>query len=251
MKVAVLTICYNEEQFIGSVIKNWEGKISRHLVLLSSKPWHGLELPKDKTRAIAIRRGADVMELPWPSEAAQRNWGLGALSTYDYVLMVDADELYEEADQFKILEALGTNAGTWRVDNKNAYRIDDVVTYFKVPEYKLDPPDTHHPLIAVNPKLVTIKEHRIPSQDFMIPIPDVKMHHVSYLREDLRLYHKFRQFEHHEAVHRGWFANKWQVWTPEMDDVRAYGQEKSKAVPAIMPQEIRTLLEIGRNDATL
>ncbi len=250
MKVAALTLAYQEENFIGSVIRNWKGKVSDHIVLVSSKPWHGIELPKDKTEAIARRLGAQVMSLPWPSETAQRNWGLGSLSGYDYVLIVDADELYEEADQLKILEALGTNAGEWRVDNKNAYRVDNVVTYFKTANFKLDPPDSHFPLIAVNPQAVTFKEHRIPSQDYQLPIP-VKMHHVTYLREDLRLYHKFRQFEHHEQVHRGWFENKWKTWTPDMEDVRAYGGLSSKAVPCVMPDEIKELLRLGAEDGTV
>ncbi len=251
MRVAVCTIAYREASTIGSVIRNWQGLCERHLVLLSKEPWGGMSLPDDGTGRIATKLGAEVIELPFPSETTQRNWALGYLYKYDFVLFVDADELYERADQLKILEALGTNAREFRVDNKDCYRIPHVKTYFKSAEYELSPPDTHEPLIAVNPKKITIKEHRVPSSDYQLPIPRVTMHHVTYLRENLRLYHKFRQFEHRDAVKKDWFAEKWMKWTPEMTDVRAYGGESSQAVPTVMPPEIQTLLALGLQDATI
>ncbi len=251
MRVAVCTIAYREAATIGAVIRNWKGKCERHLVLLSSEPWHGMSLQDDGTKEIATRLGAEVIELPFPSETSQRNWALAHLYDFNYVLQVDADELYEEADQLKILEALGTNAGEWRVDSKNCYRIPIIETYFKSQDYVLSPRDSHQPCIALNPKVVTFKKWRMPSQDYQLAIPDVKMHHVTYLRNDLRLYHKFQQFEHYDQVHPGWFHEKWKKWDESMDDVRAYGNEKSKAVPYDMPAEIRELLKQGQNDATI
>lgn len=243
MRVAVCTIVYNEEAFIGGVIKNWKGKVEKHLILSSTRPWHGMSIPDDKTNKIARKLDVELITLPWASERSQRNWGLGYLYDYDYVLVVDADELYEEQDQFKILEILGTNAGEFRVDNTNCYRIPQVVTYFKTPEYILDPPDSHEPLIAINPKKATFQECRIPSQQYIVPIPSVKMHHLTFLRDDLRLWHKLHQFEHYNDVKPGWFENTWKHWTPDTENVRERGVVASKAVPATMPKEIRDLLE--------
>ncbi len=251
MRVAVVSIAYREANFIGAVIRNWRGKCEKHLVLLSSAPWHGMSLPDDGTKAIAQRLGAEVIELPFASERSQRNWALGYLHDYNYVLQVDADELYEEADQLKILDALGTSAGEWRVDSTNCYRIPKMITYFKSADYVLDPPDLHEPCIAVNPKAITFRDCRIPSTDYQLPIPDVKLHHCTYLRENLRLWHKFKQFEHHDQVRQGWFEDTWMKWTPETENVRAYGKEQSKAIPFDMPKEIRDLLALGLEDAMI
>ena len=240
MKVAVLTIAYREDKFINAVLKNWQGKVHKHLVLESKIPWHGHELPEDRTREIVAKYPhAEYITLNWRSEAIQRNWGLARLYEYDYVLIVDADELYEERDQLTILESIG------RVekyqDNTWAYRTPHVQTYFKTPDYVLDPPDTHEPIIAVNPKKVTFTEHRQVTTDYLIPI-EVTMHHLTYLRDDLRLYHKLQQFEHYDQVKKNWFEEKWKQWTPDTEDVRSYGQEKSKAIRYPLPDELRALL---------
>jgi len=240
MRIAVLTITYREQEFIESVIKNWEGKVYTHLILESSKPWHGQELPEDKTKEICKKYPhVQFVSLAWPSETAQRNWGLGYLYDYDYVLIVDSDELYTEEDQTKILSSIG-NEEKFQ-DNTWCYRTPKVVTYFKTPEYVLDPPDTHEPVIAVNPKKVTFIDARIVDTQYIIPI-DVSMHHLTYLRNDLRLYHKLQQFEHFDQVKKDWFMEKWRKWTPEMEDVRAYGGEKSKAIKRPLPDELKNLL---------
>ena len=247
-RVAIMTIAYNEEDFIGAVVRNWKGKVHKHCVFLSSKPWHGQELPKDKTEEIAKSHGAEVVSMHWPSETAQRNYALGYLRDYDYVLIVDADELYTEADTFKILDTLGTTGGEWRVDNINCYRIGTMKSYFKTTDYILDPPDTHKPNVAIDPKKTTFRDCRIPSQDLEILVPDVVMHHVSYLRNDLRLYHKMKQFEHYNQVSNEWFNEVWKKWHPDSENVRAYGREISKAVQDPMPEEIKKLLFEGYYD---
>lgn len=242
MRVAVCTIVYNEDAFIGAVVNNWKGKVAKHLVLSSSIPWHGMSLHADKTNEIAQKLGAEVISRQWSSETSQRNWGLGYLADFDYVLAVDSDELYEESDQLKILESLGQNAGEFRVENTNCYRVPSVVTYFKTPGFVIEPPDTHEPLIAINPRVSVFKDCRLPSQQYVIPIPGVKMHHLTYLREDIRLWHKLHQFEHFDQVRRDWFESVWKKWTPEMVNVRNMGYELARAVPGVMPDEILTLL---------
>ena len=104
MRIAVLTLVYNEEDTIGGVIKNWEGLVEKHLVLHSDKPWHGGELPPDETENIVKRfKHTEFIRIQWDSETQQRNWGLGRLYDFDYVLIVDADEFYERKDCEKML----------------------------------------------------------------------------------------------------------------------------------------------------
>lgn len=237
MRIGVLTLCYNEELLLPAVLKNWQGKVDTHLVLHTDKPWHGQELPHDRSEEISRSFGAYFVRLPWKDEAEQRNWGLAYLYDCDYVLIVDADELYTEADQQTLLSSLGVPG---KFDNLDCYRAEKVVTYFKTPDYRLDPPDSHQPVVAVNPKKRLFTETRIPG-NYQIPLP-ISLHHLSYLRDDQRLVHKFQQFEHYDQVKRDWFENTWKTWTPESEDVRAYGREKSKAIYNPMPEELRLLI---------
>jgi hypothetical protein len=236
MKIAVLTVTYREGDLIQSVIENWKGHIRKHLVIEAKEPWQGLELPEDDTRKTC--ESYDHVEYvrfnKFNNETEQRNWGLGRLYDYDYVLIVDADEIYTAEDKYTILSSLGKNG---RYENLNCYRANKVCTYFKTPYYKLDPPDTHKPVIAVNPKKVIFSEHRVPDTQCQIPL-DVTLHHLSYLRSNERMFHKIQQFMHFDLVKEGWFKNVWMNWNDKMENVRAYGEEKSKAVPAKPPQEV-------------
>jgi glycosyltransferase involved in cell wall biosynthesis len=241
MKIAVLTICFNEEETIGQVINNWDGLVYKHLVLHSDKPWHGLDLPPDRTEEIVRSfRHTEFIRLPWKSEHDQRNWGLAYLYEYDYVLIVDADEFYTKADQEIILSRIGQKNAF--EDNQWCYRIPLIETYFKSLDYRLDPPDGHQPVIAVDPKKIVFIDCRIPSTPYQIPIDGVTMHHATYLRNEKRLRSKLTQFEHHDQVKRNWMDEVYTKWSPEMEDVRAYGSEKSKAILNPAPQEIKDLI---------
>jgi hypothetical protein len=247
MKIAVQIIAYNEEETIAATIKNWLGKVHTITVFHSDKPWHGQDLPHDKTQPICEALGVKFIRLPWISEAEQRNWALAYHYEFDYVLIVDADELYTEEDQDTILRTLGNPPDDELHDNLNCYRVPKVRSYFKGTDYVLDPPDTHKPLLAVNPKKVIIRRERIPSQDYEINVP-VTLHHVSYLRNEKRFYHKLQQFEHHHMVNPRYFFDTFKPWKPGDETVvRAYGQEKSKAIFSPMPQELIALLDFSRS----
>jgi hypothetical protein len=241
MKIATLTITYRESDLIESVIKNWNGKVAKHLIIETKEPWQGPELPWDTTREICEKypHVEYVTFTKFRDEAEQRNWGLGKLYDYDYVLVVDADELYTAKDQETILNSIGAEERL--VDNTWAYRAGCVRTYFKTPEYVLDPPDTHESVVAVNPKKILFKENRCLDSQYVIPL-DITMHHISYMRSDERIRTKFLQFMHYDQAKKDWYTNVWLNWTPDMDDVRGYGKEKSKAVKDPMPKELRELL---------
>lgn len=240
MKIAVLTLVYNEETTIGAVIKNWEGLVDKHLVLHTNKPWHGKDLPPDRTEEIVKSfKNTEFIRGNWIREHDQRNFGLGRLYDYDYVLIVDADELYTREDAEKIVNSLGKELPFY--DNLDCYRVGDIKTYFKNLDYALDPADTHQPVLALNPKKVSFTEVRIPSTSYQIPI-DVTLHHLTYCRQRERLVNKLEQFEHWDGVKSFWMEEKFDKWTPDMEDVRAYGHEKSKAIFNPAPQEIKDLI---------
>ena len=246
MKVAVQIIAYNEEATIAAVLRNWIGKVHTITVFHSDKPWHGQELPHDRTQRICEDMQIEFIRLPWRSETEQRNWALARHYDFDYVLIVDADELYTEADQFTLLETIGKRNDAEMHDNLWCYRVGRVETYFKTPEWIMDPPDRHRPVVAIDPKKAIFTDCRIPSTQYQIPLP-ITMHHLSYLRDEMRLYHKLQQFEHHDRVKKGYF-DTFKNWKPgDKTIVRAHESEPSIAVPGKMPEELCTLLEFNKN----
>lgn len=241
MKVSILTITYRESDLIEAVIKNWNGKVDKHLILETKEPWQGPELAWDGTKKICDKY--DHVEYitfnKFRDETEQRNWALGYLYDYDYVLIVDADELYTEKDQQLILDSIGVVKPF--EDNQDCYRAGYIETYFKTPDYVWEPHDTHEPTIAVNPKKVLFTDCRIPNTQYQIPL-DVKLHHLSYLRVDERIETKLKQFMHHDQVLDSWYEDVWKKWTPEMKNIRPYGPHQVSTVKRPMPHELTELL---------
>lgn len=230
MKVAVMTIAYNEEETIGAVIKNWKG-LATHYVFLSTNPWHSND-ESDKTKQIAEDLGAIVVEGEWKGETEQRNWALKYLQDYDYVLIVDADELYTEEDKKKILDSL---------DGEDCYRAKRTMTYWKTTDYTITPPDRHQPCIAINPKTMDFREVRIPNTGWQ-PVIDVTMHHLSYCKSDEKIKNKVQQFEHYDIIKPNWYEEKWEKWELETEDIHPYNRDNHKAIYKPLPEELKKLI---------
>jgi len=241
-KIAVLTLCYNEEETLGAVLENWKGNCEKHLVLHTDRPWHGPDQPPDGSEDITGRYShAEFVRLNWRSETAQRNWGLGKLHEYDMVAIVDADELYTQEDIKKIIEKVSEQRGVNGTQDV-CFRVPVVRTYFKSHDLVIDPPDSHLPVVVVNPKKILFVDKRAPSTDQQVQIPGVTMHHLSYAKSDIKLWHKIQQFEHHDEVHDGWFDRTIKNFNPDLTNVRPYGIQQSKLVGYSLPDELRKLL---------
>lgn len=238
MEIAILTIAYNEQDTIKAVMEQW--KDFKHLVLHSEKPWNGKNEPKDNTEEIVKRfKNAEFIRMDFKNEEEQRNYGLKMLYDYDYVLIVDADELYISDDRKKILNTIG-KINNYE-DNNFCYRASKVITYYKDLNHRLYPSDTHEPVIAVNPKKIFFKEARIPNTDYQIPI-SVKLHHLTYCKSDKKMKNKFNQFSHFNQVKENWYNEVWKK--DKIDNVRAYGDINSKAVFSPAPEEIKKIIKI-------
>lgn len=233
-KIAVLTIAYNEEEWIGKCVEQFKPFGLKHLVLLSTFPWNGVPtVPVDRTESIVKEKGADLIVQFWPSEAEQRNAGLSLLYDYDYVLIVDADEFYDEDSIESMLVTLSKS-------KEPCYRIKEMVTYWKTPEYVLSPADKHQPIIAVNPKRVKFKETRQPMdaltgkfQDWQ-PVMEVTMHHHSWDKSDSKIQEKIQSYSHANIIPPNWYDEVWLKWEPGSDMVvHPYGREKSKAIKKV------------------
>lgn len=95
-KLSVVIITYNEERNIGRCIDSVLPVADEVLVLDS--------LSTDKTCAIAVAKGARVVQQPFAGYIEQKNAAL-ALAGFDLVLSLDADEALDERLQQSILAA--------------------------------------------------------------------------------------------------------------------------------------------------
>jgi len=250
MRIAVCTLAFNEPQYIAPCIKQWEGLVGKHLVLVSDVSWNGTTHEDDPTAEIAGAYGADVVVSSWTSEAEQRNYGLELLKEYDYVLIVDADEFYTRADREKIITTLTVSARHpgWTPTERNK-----MLTYWKTHEYIFDPQDQHIPTIAVDPKLVTCTEHRQfrvlrDARDQAVRYNEecgeigVQMHHFSWVKTDEQVLAKIQAYSHADIVGKDWYDTVWLKWTPGDMKIRPYGVEQSIATHHPAPQEIIDLI---------
>lgn len=245
MRFAICTIAYNESEYIQACINNWKGLVDEHLVLVSTKPWNGKPVKDDGTMEIAKNAGAKVIVDYWASEAKQRNYGLDILKDYDYVLIVDPDEFYTKSDQHKLFVALNKPiTNNYRGDRYiPAFSVKNVITYWKAPDYVLNPPDTHKPFIAVDPKQTRFFEHRQLEPIGYAELLDITCHHFSWVKSDKKIREKIQSYSHSSAIRPDWYEEVWEKWVPGCGmNVRPYGKP-SVATYKECPEEVLNMLE--------
>jgi glycosyltransferase involved in cell wall biosynthesis len=240
VKIAVLIITYNEEEYIKQCINQW-GELPV-LVLLSTKPWNGIPKESDNSLRLIKETNAKVVCQEWKTEYEQRNYGLAMLYDYDWVIISDSDEFYTEKDRKLLLETLENS-------QEKCHRANELVTYWKSSDFIFEPGDKHKPIIAVNPKKIKFFEHRQPQSVEEIklqqeqPIIPVKIHHFSWVKPDNKIKGKIEAFSHYDIIKPGWYEDVWLKWNLEMNDIRPYGREISKAVFSPAPEEIKKLIQ--------
>lgn len=237
MRFGVMTIAYNEERFIKACVNQFLGlPIEQHLVLVSETPWHGPQLPPDNTDRIARDFGAVVVKGSWASEAEQRNFAMNWLSDMDWVLVVDADELYVKASLENLLEYLSGPA------EFPAYGIGRLKTYWKNTDMVIRPEESGGLIVAAKPGVNFVDKRCIDSAWSFLP-PSIIMHHLSYVRTDEEMLKKIQAFEHFDEIVPGWYENVWQAWRPGMVDIHPVSPPSfSQAKLAPLPESLKELL---------
>jgi glycosyltransferase involved in cell wall biosynthesis len=236
LNFAVCTVAYNEAEWIRACILQFKPWIDRHVVLVSSQPWFGAARRDDGTAQLAIDNGAEVHVKHWQDEAEQRNWGLTLLADFDYVLIVDADELYSPAAIKETLAVIDR-------DQDSYFRVAEMRTYWKTTDYVCAPPETWEaPIIAVDPQRARFRLHRqveLLSGDRPAAgkVP-VTLHHMSWVKSDAKVREKVETFSHAMDIRPGWYENVWLKWTPEtteIGDMSPYGRGEMYVVRCPCP----------------
>jgi glycosyltransferase involved in cell wall biosynthesis len=83
-RLSLVIVAQNEERTIGRVLDAARG-IADEIILVDSGS-------TDKTKEIAVQRGARVVHQDWLGYAAQKNFAIG-LASGDWILSLDADEI--------------------------------------------------------------------------------------------------------------------------------------------------------------
>lgn len=237
MKFGVCICVYNERDMLKACLKQFPKWIDRILVLISKKPWHGSNAPDAGRTELMLRnikdRRLEVISNDWSTEAIQRSWGLGRLHDMDWVFIVDADEFYTQEGWEKLKLKLE------KPDPESpVLTINEIITYWKTPQYKLNPGDAHKPVVAVDPKRTTIFDKR-ESVDMLRMITDVPMHHFSWVKSDDEVWQKIHNWSHAKDFDPTiWYNNVWLGWEEGMKNIHPYGGKGCSAVKVEPPTEI-------------
>lgn len=96
-QVSLVIVAQNEERTIGRVI-DAAGPICNEIILVDSGS-------TDKTKEIAADKGARVVHQDWLGYARQKNFAMD-LAQFDWILSLDADEIFTPALQAELLELI-------------------------------------------------------------------------------------------------------------------------------------------------
>jgi len=220
LKIAALTIAYREEKRIAKTINCLKGFIDYHLVMISQTSWSGEVKEMDKTEQIATGLGCEVILGHWNNEVEQRNLGLAILKDYDWVIIIDADEYYDPTSVKNLLQFIPS--ASLRV-----YGISTMKTYWKTPQYIIDPPESGGRLVLIKPDVKIIISLCVDESWGFLP-DDIILHHYSYVRTDEEMKSKVDYFQNIEKFVPNWYENVWLKWTPEMENLHPVQPESFK-----------------------
>jgi hypothetical protein len=234
-----MTVAFNEERFIKSCIKQFDGLDFLHLVLVSDRPWNG-DWPSDKTANIADKAGAEVIVGYWPGQAEQFNFGLSTIfKDFDWVLIVDADEFYTKDGIEQLIFDLNTGA--------DAVYAPNMKVFWKTPSYRIVPDQYDNPVIAVRPNKVRFSNKR--SLDCIRSASQTTLYHLSYVRNNDEMLKKIDSFEHtKEFDTQKWYKDVWLKWHENNQDNPinlhpVVPEQFSNAIFDPVPEELRKLFE--------
>jgi hypothetical protein len=189
--------------------------VERIFFFVSDSPWYGspraagidlsfLQQLPDPAAKVEIIRGN------WSNETEQRNITL-AYATHkglSHGLIIDADEVYNSSElQNALLYARGRPEITvWHAQ---------WYTYWKSPEYRIEPIEPYQPPILVTLGNVGFAETRNALGDAhdLIPPELCMCHHLSYALNEHALQSKhIMQSGHPQSAYQGWYEQKWKGW---------------------------------------
>lgn len=205
MKLGAVVLCANEWRFMTAVVGQLAKVADQILIVRNRRSFAGTLVELLPAPVLASTFIGD-----WPSDHATRNAGLDMLSDCDYVLTVDSDEIFLDADLKRLRELC----------ERNKYKAigSRLTTYWKTPEWRIDPPEHLVACVAVKKGTHFHDVRRVQDGDMVLGAR-LNCHHLSYVRTDEEMQAKLRNFAHADEVKPGWFENVWAKWKPELENL--------------------------------
>lgn len=231
-------ICHDDAVYLAAVIHAL-GDVPV-TVFVNEVAWGGAE-PGDWVLAakIAEEAGAKVISGTWPDEHEHRvavlNWA--KREGIRHLLIPDSDEIISP----ELLESLRKIASA---ELSDAVYVS-MLTYWKSPEYVIDPPERLMPAIMIGPETVQyqgIRQFR-GSRPLMLSHDHGVLHHLSYAGPESRIERKVSTWSHKDELVPNWWKDIWQRWDGERDLTNlhptvpeAYGRALRKPVPGVLEE---------------
>lgn len=230
MKIAVATVAYREARFMPKWLKHIPEWVDDVVVLCSTKPWYGEEVPDDGTKEIAESLGADVIAYDWKTEEDQRNAAQEYLSDCDWIVWLDPDE-FLTTDAWNCIRQIRSN--------ERAFIVAGQYTYWKN-GYIADPPIDYQQLVMVKPEVRFIDKRVVNCSYGTLPI---WIHHFSWARTDAEVWNKISHYAHAQDFDtQKWYDEVWLAWRPGMKDVHPTTPATlHELIPAHVPHELEVL----------
>lgn len=201
-------VAFNDTDFLEATLRMFQPFIDKIAVLTGEKSWMGnIQNDESVEKVVSpLTEEFDNIHLVkgnWKAEAEQRNEGLDYLKECDYVLIVDADEMWPTENIHKVQEFILKNSG-YNIFTTNWN------TRFKNINWRVDPKEPFKPIVAISNKkgLRFSKARAIASSyetaNMLIPERILVVEHFSYVRSDHpKIKEKLRTFSHANEVLNG------------------------------------------------
>lgn len=243
MRFGALIPCLNEWRFLPAVVGQLLKATDRCAIIRSRRSFSGASAALDPLPPFDPR--VEVLEGEWANAHATRNAGLDALSDCDYVFTIDSDEILLDGDLDQLRALCGRNQ--YHAIGSRLY------TYWKTPEYRIDPPEVLVALMAVRPSVRFVNDRRIVDGE-MVYARNVWCQHLSYVRTDDEMRDKLRLFPHAHEVVPGWFERVWRAWDENKRMTNLHPTHPANYYRAVYdpnPELMRVLAKFGCGDAVV
>ena len=245
--IAAVYCTYDDAEWLTPSLQSIYCAVDAIYVLVSSRPWNGPYFSPDETlNCIAAfsdpEKKIRLVRGEWASEVEQRNAGLEMLARgeFDYCFIIDSDEIYDTDALGRMFQLAKSrpDVGCWHCW---------FIVYWKSSQYRIDPPELHHPPILLKIGAGAFAEYRncLANSHELIPPEIGYCHHMSYARTDEQIQKKIRSFSHSHQIDPQWFEKKWKGWDADktVTDLCPYNPgvfQRTAEVPAeALPKVLR------------
>ena len=206
IKFAVMLLAFNNTDFLESSIKILQPFFDKIIVSSTGKSWFGNILNNGKVENLMLSlkeefSNVDYVEGFWKTEEEQRNLCLKKLPEYDYIFIIDSDEMWSSENIHKVQDYIMDNPGY------DVFMIN-WNTRFKNINWIVEPQESYKPIVVIKNGIKFIKNRLVnPTMEIsniLIPKNIAIIEHFSYVRSNnIDIKEKIKTFSHANEIVNG------------------------------------------------